>query len=286
MKTIIIVVGMHRSGTSVISRSLSVLNIPLGNNLMTADDSNPKGYYEDMDIYELNERLLWHIGQLWDTSEPLPIDVHSSLYEKFGSEAIELIKTKMINTDIFSFKDPRNSIFLPFWKKVIETLNIQIKYIFVFRNPLSVIDSLFKRDEFTREKSLRLWLKYNLLGLSGIDKDNSIFVDYDAALMNLPNHISRLSKFLDMQVDQADKDKFIHEFIDKNLRHSKYRSVEVLDDKNIHPIFKNIYRTMIVMSMTDRCKDLTDANIARWIDWYSKVSNGVIDSGYDMVLLS
>jgi hypothetical protein len=280
------VVGMHRSGTSVISRSLGAFDISLGDNLMPGDGSNPKGFYEDMDTYELNEKLLGHIDQQWSTHEPLPIDAFSSMHKTFSSEASDLIQRKMSNVNTFAFKDPRTSILLPFWKRVIEALDIQIKYVFVFRNPLSVLDSLFDRDGFTGEKTLLLWLKYNLLALGSIDINNSIFVDYDTAIGNIPKHLLRLSKFLKMPINSEDKKILQYEFIDKSLRHSEHRAIEVLDDEELHPTFKDVYRTLILFSVSDRCKGPTLADIERWVEWYSKSSNGVIDSGYEQVMLS
>ena len=56
------VLGMHRSGTSAITKGLEVLGVNLGDNLLPPKDDNPKGFFEDRDLVNLNERVLEKIG--------------------------------------------------------------------------------------------------------------------------------------------------------------------------------------------------------------------------------
>jgi len=73
-KRIVVIIGMHRSGTSVIARGLKVLGVTLGDNLMPPGEDNPKGYWEDLDINELNVELLnffkMSLKQIWKCSFP------------------------------------------------------------------------------------------------------------------------------------------------------------------------------------------------------------------------
>ena len=62
---LVVVLGMHRSGTSVIARGLQVMGVELGNNLMQANEYNTKGFWEDMDIYTLNEEMLNSLNKAW-----------------------------------------------------------------------------------------------------------------------------------------------------------------------------------------------------------------------------
>ena len=58
---LIVVLGMHRSGTSAITKSLELLGVGLGSELHPAGFDNPKGFWEDRDCLEINERLLKHL---------------------------------------------------------------------------------------------------------------------------------------------------------------------------------------------------------------------------------
>lgn len=84
-KTVIIVLGMHRSGTSAITRSLKALGIDLGNNLMAESErNNPKGFWEDVDINNLNIDLLNALGYDWHTITPISkIELASPTAESF-----------------------------------------------------------------------------------------------------------------------------------------------------------------------------------------------------------
>ena len=67
MKRVIVVLGMHRSGTSAITRGLQELGADLGPDLMpAAEGDNDKGFWEDMGAYRINERILSKLGSSWD----------------------------------------------------------------------------------------------------------------------------------------------------------------------------------------------------------------------------
>ena len=69
-KTAILVAGMHRSGTSGVSRILNLLGCALPKTLSSAGPDNPSGFWESMAIKELNERVLASAGSTWDDWEP------------------------------------------------------------------------------------------------------------------------------------------------------------------------------------------------------------------------
>ena len=68
---IVIVLGSHRSGTSVTTRLVSYLGFNLGENLMEPNNDNPKGYFEDIDIYNFNEKILKLIKRSWYDSDSI-----------------------------------------------------------------------------------------------------------------------------------------------------------------------------------------------------------------------
>lgn len=70
--TVIVVLGMHRSGTSVITRGLQTMGVGLGHNLMPAiANNNDKGFFEDLEINALNMAMLKSIGSEWDLISPI-----------------------------------------------------------------------------------------------------------------------------------------------------------------------------------------------------------------------
>jgi hypothetical protein len=159
----IIVLGMHRSGTSAISGTLKALGVNLGNSLIKPQENvNEKGFYEAGPVIDINNSLLCHMGSYWDDLFPsrqaFPDDKNvSRLFER----ATKFISSEF-NNGMWAIKEPRMSVLLPFWEKVFDEVKKTYVFLYIFRHPEEVYASLHRRDGFSREKSYLLWLKYNL----------------------------------------------------------------------------------------------------------------------------
>ena len=69
---LVVVLGMHRSGTSALTRGLTVLGVSLGNNLLPpVEDNNPTGFWEEREIYDLHNSMLRACGSDWDDLGPI-----------------------------------------------------------------------------------------------------------------------------------------------------------------------------------------------------------------------
>ena len=161
---LIVVLGMHRSGTSAVTRALQVMNVELGDKLMpAADGDNPKGFFEDTDIYKLNVEMLQALRIDWYSLAPIgEHDVETLRSRGFFLRAVELLNSKCANSPVFAFKDPRIAKLLPFWKAVFDHCQFGVSYVVTVRHPRSVANSLVKRNGFDLEKGYLLWLEYVL----------------------------------------------------------------------------------------------------------------------------
>ena len=149
-KQIIVVLGMHRSGTSAVTRSLRALHVELGDRLMPPlVGNNPTGFWEDIEINALNIEMLRTIEDDWHHLSPIrPQHIVTLRKAGFLGRAADLLETKLRDRSIFGFKDPRTAKLLPFWKLVFERFKFEVKYVLAIRHPLSVVKSLAKRDRF------------------------------------------------------------------------------------------------------------------------------------------
>ena len=114
---LIAVLGMHRSGTSAITRGLELLGVGLGSNLHPAGFDNPKGFWEDRRVIQINEELLALQGSAYDrlglAQQALPSGAKLS---HIKLKAIQLLQTQLTAGEgIWGFKDPRTCRLLPFW---------------------------------------------------------------------------------------------------------------------------------------------------------------------------
>lgn len=163
MKESIIVLGMHRSGTSVLTGLVSILGAYAGSSLMAPTKENPKGYFENNKVYFLNEKILQENESSWD-------DYTFSL-EKISPEKIDeyVIQAKNIIQDELKYvkkiiiKDPRICLLFPIWERALNELDIKIKILLAYRSPMEVAFSLKARDQMPVEKGLLLWSHYFFL---------------------------------------------------------------------------------------------------------------------------
>ena len=115
-RKLIVVVGMHRSGTSAITRSLLCTNVEIGNNLIEGAYDNEKGYWEDSDIVYLNEEMLKVCGETWDSLNSITEDQVEHLNKcGYNKKAVNLLTERISKYTNYVFKDPRMSKLLLFW---------------------------------------------------------------------------------------------------------------------------------------------------------------------------
>jgi len=143
--TCIVVLGMHRSGTSLVAGILSALGVNMGTRFRPPDIHNQTGYYEDLDWRDLNKSILNLTGHTWYTP-PSKADVEQSL-EAFKSKIQSLIILKSVSP-LWGFKDPRTCITIPaIYHYISQHSDISPRVIYVRRDMQPVVDSLIRRAE-------------------------------------------------------------------------------------------------------------------------------------------
>lgn len=215
MKTCILVLGMHRSGTSALTGVLQKMGIELGSELLPATIENEKGYFENIKIMDLNDRILLENKSVWsDTKYDFFID--ENLFDIYVKEAKEILDEEFQYSKIFAIKDPRLCLIFPIWEEALKQLKIQVKIILPYRNPFEVAKSLKTRNAFSTEKSLMLWSKYFYHAEFYSRNHERIFVDFALLVTNLSEQIKRIESFLGIKKDDKTE---IEQFIDSALKH-------------------------------------------------------------------
>lgn len=231
MKKVIVVLGMHRSGTSAITRGLELLGASLGKELMPAvAGDNDKGFWEDLGINDINERLLKKLDSSWDALARVDVTkLSAELIATERDDAISLLKQRMEHTDVFGFKDPRTVNLLPFWQSIFSELELDDKYLLAIRDPRSVADSLARRNSFNKQKSYYLWKKHLTNALKYLPKRPVVVVDYDQLLASPLLQLKRIAESLSLSwPDDTSQvvSEYATEFLSVDLRHSLYDKSE------------------------------------------------------------
>jgi hypothetical protein len=221
----VLVLGMHRSGTSAVTAALQALGVYLGDRTMQGNEFNPKGFYEDIDLAAVNNRLLADAGRAWD-SFLLP-DFRAEYAESYVRElksARDIVSSRFGGHPLWAFKDPRTSRLLSFWLDVLRTEGCQPVLVATLRHPGSVADSLGARDRMPRVKALALWLFHQAESLDAVTRLGGVVVDYDDLIADPETALVSLAKFLGVAIrhDSEDVQAFANAFLSPGLRHSFY----------------------------------------------------------------
>lgn len=199
VRACVLVLGMHRSGTSALTRVLSLLGCEVPENLLEANAGNMRGYWESRPIMELNNRILKSGGSEWfDCQRFNPNWFKSVIVKKFKDEAKAVLKSEFGSADLFVLKDPRVSVLLPFWLAILKELRITPVPIVTMRHPLEVAASLERQHQFQLPHILLLWLRYMLEAERETRGMRRMFTSYDQLLNDPRDFIARSQQILDL----------------------------------------------------------------------------------------
>jgi hypothetical protein len=250
---LVVVVGMHRSGTSAITRSLRAVGVQLGDNLMPPHpDQNPKGFWEDLDVNRLNVEMLAALGREWHSLARISEHEVVRLRQAgFMLRAAEIVRAKLSIGAPFAFKDPRISKLLPFWREVFRATHLKVAYVIAVRNPLSVVRSLAKRNDMPAEQAYYLWLEHMMPMLDSIAADNHVFVEYDRLLASPRGEIGRIASTLCLDVNEEEVVAFEQEFLDPGLRHTEFGTGDLLLDDSCPELVLDVYNVLLGLASAE-----------------------------------
>jgi glycosyltransferase involved in cell wall biosynthesis len=182
-QTVVMVIGMHRSGTSLLSSFVQALGINIGDRLYPADNYNPAGYFEDHECMEIQERILEGLGRQWHTEQgmlPFPSAWwREAAMRPFVEELEDWLDRRLSSSGrIWAFKDPRTTRFLPLWQELFQSRGIIACYVLAIRNPSEVVASVTNRSAVPTGQIYRTWLRYNMEALLVGGKELAGVFDY------------------------------------------------------------------------------------------------------------
>lgn len=238
----IIVVGMHRSGTSLVAGLLHIAGVALGDESQMLPDNkteNEKGFWENVSFLEFNERILKHFGGAWYDPPTLPdgwLDIPQ--VKTWEKEAAASVAEQFSGMAFWAWKEPRTSILLPFWRSVVPAAAVVV----CFRNPLGVAGSLAKRNVFSLEHSVALWQYYTLQALVQTDHSSRIITSYESILSNPRTSLQPVFEFCGIAETLTEaKWAEIEAFVSKDLQHHGHTEREFYNHPEIPKSAKDLY---------------------------------------------
>lgn len=218
----IVVLGMHRSGTSAVTRVLNLLGAGLPRQLKPGARDNVPGFWEGRPIVRRHDLLLQSLGSSWDDVAALPGDWLSRQSTRTHEDALlQLLRQDFSDADTFAVKDPRASRLVPLWLRLLERFDADASFALVVRHPLEVARSLAARDGFGEQKSLLLWLIHLVEAERATRGRPRAFVSYERLLREPDAVVAQLRRRLEagLAVPTEQARIAIREFLSDEHRH-------------------------------------------------------------------
>jgi hypothetical protein len=199
----VVIVGMHRSGTSALTGAIGALgfNLVSPQDRLSAHESNPE-HWESLSVLLQSDAVLGHFGGTWDAPPQLPDGWETDEGLPGKAEAAAALATAYPEPGPAVWKDPRICLLLPYWREVLQA---PMAAVLVWRSPLAVARSLHRRDGSPLPYGVALWERYNRSAIANLAGTDVYVLDYDAlvedpavSMAGLTSWLSAIGTFEDM----------------------------------------------------------------------------------------
>ncbi len=239
-RRIVVVLGMHRSGTSLCAHILSAMGIDMADDI-GATRGNDKGHWERWEIVEFHDRVLelfnrGYFGPFHDF--PLPVAWWADpRVRQIKGEIVAFLKQRMGEGD-FGFKDPRAVRLMPLWHQIFNDLNLVPKIVLCLRNPAQVARSLNAREGIDIDIGEYRWLVHMADFFRYSGSFDVCTIEYEEWFTNPLANFESLRAFLDLQWQQSESDLglVLSGIVDPALRHDSTDHTAAT-----HPLVRSLY---------------------------------------------
>jgi len=221
-----IVLGFHRSGTSLVANTLYNLGVHMGTRLLPASDGNKKGFYENAEFVKLNDRILELAGGSW--FNPPSVEAIQAAGDILDQPIYNCLKRASSVKDTWGWKDPRTCLTFQCYEPHLYNMGGRTKLVYVFRQRDSVWKSFKSRrlkakspiERAVTEKHFdHIYRDYTERTILALDKYAEVFdIFYDDFLQRSDNYAKRLVKFVTDKAPTQEEINIVKKTIDPTLR--------------------------------------------------------------------
>lgn len=219
---VVVVLGMHRSGTSALAGCLHELGVPFGGPLLPPNFANERGYFENAAVVAEHDELLKRLGTAALETAPLPLD-WANRPEALAARAVlaGVARRNLHRAPLWGIKDPRLCVLLPLWRTIFKELGVATRYLLVLRSPWDVFRSLQRRDSLSWEESLELWHRHSTTAERETRAESRAVVTFDRLLSSPVRELARLEAAIGFRwpTSPAHAADSLRGFLEPSLRH-------------------------------------------------------------------
>jgi hypothetical protein len=227
-RPIVVVTGMHRSGTSLCAHVLSTLGVDMATEI-SPNEHNLKGHWERWEIVKLHDRILSHLRR--DYFSPLhdlpfpPAWWANPDVVLAQREIEEFLAGSIRDKRPFGFKDPRTARLIPMWREIFKHLNLEPKYVLCLRSPDGVAASLNKRDGLAMKAGEYRYLTYLVDAFRYLESNEICIIEFERWFEDPLANGRKLMNFLGITWDgsQFELADMLSDTIDPALQHNSSR---------------------------------------------------------------
>lgn len=254
---VLVITGMHRSGTSLLTQWLYKCGMHVGDNFMGAGIGNEDGHYEDLDFYQYHKNVLkdFHLSEDGMIDEPLVTLSDGQLHEMR-----KLVKQKNATQQQWAWKEPRTCLFLDHYRQLLP----EARYLVILRDHRSVVSSLISRIysrtayKYSKKKGFSkfFWeyfkkpFRKRLLLNKHSEHFLRVWIAYNEAILH---HLQKLNPAQYLVVDHT-------ELSDNNKQVFKHLS-DTWDFKLEYYNYKNVYKENLLSKILDIGRYVKDKSL-------------------------
>ncbi|MFC1705774.1 glycosyltransferase, partial [Planctomycetota bacterium] len=246
-RTALLVLGMHRGGTSAVTRVLNLLGADLGERLVEPHPDNPRGYWEHAEITALHHQMLLGLGRGWDDPTPMPpgwLDRPGVV--DAGERLLKILNRDFGSSSLLCLKDPRLCRIVPLWRELLPRFACAPRFVIAIRNPTECARSLAVRDGCKHARAHVLWLRHMLEAEAATRGFPRVFVSYDRLLSDWKAESQRMGRDLSLSwpVSLSTAAARIDAFLEEGLRHHRVGKEELDGDDAVPVRVRDAYRAL------------------------------------------
>ncbi len=198
-RPLVIVLGMHRSGTSLCANMLHALGVDMAE-APGVSPANQRGHWERPRINDLHDAVLALFGRGWnDPAHHLPLPDgwwEDARVASVQDQLVAFLQPRFGAAPHFGFKDPRTARLLALWPPVLQRIGAAPAYVFCVRNPAQVARSVSARDSFPADQAAYRWLIYNAHAVCGVGESPVCVMAYEDWFAAPQAALARLAAFV------------------------------------------------------------------------------------------
>jgi glycosyltransferase involved in cell wall biosynthesis len=251
---------MHRSGTSALTKTLSLMGAALPKRLMLAGMGNEAGHWEPQRLVEYDDSILAELGSQWHDWHQLDLTrLSADRQKKIKEEYARILVDDYGQSELFVVKDPRLCRFPLLFIEALQEASVTPAVILQLRNPIEVVESLKKRgvwlpQPYTASDAALLWLSHVLEAEHATRGMPRCIVTYEGFLKDWRAQIARISKALniDFPASMAEVAPLVDDFVSNDLRHHVHKPYEVALSAELGGWISETFDAMLMLQTSDK----------------------------------